>query len=384
VISPLVIAGGGLAGAAAAALLSRAGVKVTVIEREPGPTDKMCGEFLSVEAQSYIAALGLDLAPLGGHPISRLTLVRQHESVDSPLPFTGLGVSRRVLDEALLDHASRCGATVLRGHRINSVTADDGITLDVDGIGQIRPEILFLSTGKHDLRGLRRNAPVPEDLVGFKMYFRLNIQAEDILHNHIALILFNRGYAGLQLVEGGQTNLCLLADRSRLQEAAGGWPGLLRSLSEEIPYLSRMLSGAEPVLEKPLTIYRVPYGFIHRPMKSDPAGIFRLGDQAAVIPSFTGDGMAIALHSAAVAVAAYLKGETAAAYHHRLFRDISGQVGRAGKLYDFASGGATQRALFGLARLWPGSLRIAAALTRVPVQARLHASSNAGALKSYL
>jgi flavin-dependent dehydrogenase len=376
-MSPVLIAGGGLAGAAAAALLSRAGVKVTVIEREPGPTDKICGEFLSVEAQGYIKALELDLAPLCGHPISRLTLVRHDKKVDSSLPFSGLGISRRVLDEALLDHASRCGAEVLRGHRINGVTADDGITLDVDGIGQIRAETLFLSTGKHELRGLRRKAHDPEDLVGFKMYFRLDGQAEDLLRNHIALILFDRGYAGLQLVEGWKANLCLLADRSRLQETAGGWPGLLRSLSEEIPYLSRMLSGSKPLLEKPLTIYRVPYGFIHCPMKSDPAHIFRLGDQAAVIPSFTGDGMAIALHSATVAAAAYLKGDNAATYHQRLYRDISGQVGRAGKLYDFARGGATQRVLFGLARLWPGSLRIAAAVTRVPVQARLHPSPNA-------
>jgi len=368
---PVVIAGGGLAGAAAAALLSRAGVNVTVIEREPGPTDKICGEFLSVEAQSYITALGLDLAPLGGHPISRLTLVRQDKSVDSLLPFTGLGVSRRALDEALLDHAAKCGAVVLRGHRINSVTADDGITLDVDGIGQIRAETLFLSTGKHELRGLRREAAVPEDLVGFKIHFRLNCQAEELLNDHIALILFNRGYAGLQLVEGQRANLCLLADRSRLQETAGGWAGLLQNLSDEIPYLARMLSGAEPLFEKPLTIYRVPYGFIHRPMKTDPAGIFRLGDQAAVIPSFTGDGMAIALHSAAAAAAAYLSGDTAVTYHQRLFRDISGQVGRAGTLYDLARGGATQTALFGLARLWPGSLRVAATLTRVPARARL-------------
>jgi len=377
VTSPVVIAGGGLAGAAAAAMLSRAGVKVTVIERETGPTDKICGEFLSVEAQSYITALGLDLAPLGGYEISRLTLVRRHERVDSLLPFVGLGISRRLLDEALLNYAAECGATVLRGHRIKSVAADDRITLDVDGLGQIRTETLFLATGKHELRGAHRNAVVTEDLVGFKMYFRLNRQAEGLLQHHIALILFNRGYAGLQLVEGGKANLCLLADRSRLQETPGGSPALLRSLAEEIPYLSGLLAGAEPLLDKPLTIYRVPYGFIHREMMGDPAGIFRLGDQAAVIPSFTGDGMAIALHSAAIAVATYLKGDNAATYHQQLFRDISGQVGRAGKLYNMARRGPTQQALFGLARLWPGSLRIAAALTRVPVGARLRVSPNA-------
>jgi flavin-dependent dehydrogenase len=368
---PIVIAGGGLAGAAAAAMLSRAGIKVTVIERETGPKDKICGEFLSIEGQNYIKALGLDLAPLGGHPISNLILVRRDKHVQSTLPFAGLGISRRALDEALLDHAIKCGATVLRGHRITSIEADDRIIINVDGRDQIPTKALFLSTGKHELRGLQRNAGPAEDLVGFKMYFRLNKHAERLLSDHITLILFNGGYAGLQLVEDLKANLCLLASRSRLQEAEGGWPGLLQSLCDEIPYLSQMLSHAEPLLEKPLTIYRVPYGFIHRPMPSDPAGIFRLGDQAAVIPSFTGDGMAIALHTASVAVAAYLNGDHAAAYHQRLSRDISRQVRRATAVYALARSGATQSAFFGLARLWPRGLRVAATLTRVPVRARL-------------
>ena len=56
---------------------------------------------------------------------------------------------------------------------------------------------------------------------------------------------------------------------------------------------------AEPLLARPLTISGVPYGFLAPPRPDDP--VFRLGDQAAVIPSFCGDGMAIALHSAVLA-----------------------------------------------------------------------------------
>jgi flavin-dependent dehydrogenase len=368
---PILIAGGGLAGAAAAAMLARAGVKVSVIEREAGPTDKICGEFLSIEAQNYIKGLGMDLAPLGGHPISKLILVRQDKQVESSLPFTGLGISRRALDEALLNHAIKCGATVLRGHRITNIEADAGISINIDGMGQTHAKTLFLSTGKHELRGMHRSARATEDLVGFKMYFRLSRQAEQILSGQITLILFKGGYAGLQLVEGLKANLCLLASRAQVRAAAGGWPRLLKSLCNEIPYLSQMLSGAEPLLEKPLTIYRVPYGFIHRPRAADPAGVFRLGDQAAVIPSFTGDGMAIALHSATVAVATYLNGDHARTYHRQLSRDISRQVGRAAAIYALARSGATQSALFGMARVWPRGLRVAANLTRVPVRARL-------------
>jgi flavin-dependent dehydrogenase len=57
--------------------------------------------------------------------------------------------------------------------------------------------------------------------------------------------------------------------------------------------------------------------------------VFWLGDQAAVIPSFAGDGIAIALHSARRATNAYLAGDSAASYQMALGRELRGQVSRA-------------------------------------------------------
>jgi len=370
-MSPIVIAGGGIAGAAVAAGLARAGLDVTVIERETGPTDKICGEFLSPEAQDYLGKLGLDPADLRGHQISELALVRGGDQIRTKLPFTGIGISRRILDEAVLTHAAHCGAHVLRGHRVISVSTEGGLAIDLSGMGQIRPRNLFLATGKHELRGQSRGTASRNDLVGFKMYFRLTPTSEAMLAGKIALVLFRHGYAGFQLVEGRKANLCLLTQRAHLQNMGGDWRGLLSDLLAQNPYLGQLLTGAAALLERPLTIYRVPYGYVYRPSPSDSAQIFRLGDQAAVIPSFTGDGMAIALHSAALAVSCFLAGETASAYHQRLSADISGQIKRAGQLYSFAQNGITQMAFFGLAKLWPATLSFAASLTRVPLQARL-------------
>ncbi|OYV32721.1 MAG: hypothetical protein B7Z81_12360 [Acidocella sp. 20-61-6] len=137
------------------------------------------------------------------------------------------------------------------------------------------------------------------------------------------------------------------------------------------PYLAHILAGAEELLPQPLTIYRVPYGYIHRPNANDPTHIFRLGDQAGVIPSFTGDGMAIALHSAALAVDMFTKGADARAFHRRLSEDISGQITRAGWLYRLASMPNLQGVIFSGMQLFPASLRMAARLTRVPVKSRL-------------
>jgi len=370
-MSPIVIAGGGIAGAAVAAGLARAGLDVTVIERETGPIDKICGEFLSTEAQDYLSKLGLNPAELGGHQISKLALVRGADSVETTLPFTGIGISRRILDDAVLNHAMCSGAKVLRGHRINAASAEGGLAIDVSGIGQIRPETLFLATGKHALRGLSRATSSHNDLVGFKMYFRLPAAAEAMLAGKIALILLPCGYAGLQLVEGKKANLCLLTERSHLQNTGSNWPGLLSNLQTQSHYLSQILANAEALLEKPLTIYRVPYGYVHRPRASDSVRIFRLGDQAAVIPSFTGDGMAVALHSAALAVSCFLAGEPASAYHQKLSAGISGQIQRAGHLYSLSRNAVTQTAFFNLAKIWPASLGFAASLTRIPRQARL-------------
>jgi flavin-dependent dehydrogenase len=367
----VVIAGGGLAGSAAACLLAQAGSSVLLIEREAQPAHKVCGEFISVEAQMYLASIGIDLAALGAQKITRLRLVRGRDVVETALPFQAAGLSRLVLDEALLARAAICGAEIRRGHTISAaVRHNDAIVLDISGIGKVRTPTLFLATGKHDLRGLRRQpARPPEDLVGFKLHLRLSTAQRRLLDGHVEVIMFPDGYAGLQLVEHGRANLCLLVARTRLQQAGGTWEGLRQDLQHCEPHLAARLNGAEPLQERPLSIHRAPFGFVHAPSATDPDGVYRLGDQVGVIPSFTGDGMSIALHSAYVAVDCHLASLDAAAYHRRIRRDIAGQIGRAFALYRFARRAPGQAVLMHVAAAWPAGLELATRLTRVPPRA---------------
>jgi flavin-dependent dehydrogenase len=368
------VAGGGLAGAAAAVGLAQAGLAVTLIEREAQPVDKICGEFLSAEAEVYLSRLGLDVTRLGGAPISRLRLVRGAETVQADLPFAAIGLSRRKLDEALLRHAQDAGVQVLRGHSVRRVSLQDKIVLEIDGLGVAEPDILMLATGKHALRGIKRELRTPDNqrnLIGFKMYFRLRAAARASLQEHIELIFFSGGYAGLQMIEDDIANLCLLVDRDRYRLCGGSWVNLLIYLQASSAVLADQLAEAEPLLAQPLTIYQVPYGFIHQPRASDPAGLFRLGDQACVIHSFTGDGMSIALHSAMLSVRSVLAGKDGNSFHRQLAADVRGQMKRADALYALMNNPAMQAASFKISRFWPGSLKIAARLTRVPVQARL-------------
>ena len=344
----VVIAGGGLAGAAAAIALARAGKRVTVIERSTGPSDKICGEFLSAEAQHYLTRLGLDPLALGAHIITQVRLIRGSRVVQSNLPFRALGLSRRVLDEALLHQAAAAGAEIRRGETVS----------------ELSPEIRFLATGKHDLRQARRTlATPPEELVGFKLHLRLTPAQTAHLSAAVEVILFRGGYAGLQRIEHGKANLCLLVHRNRLATSGNTWPTLCDDLCQESPHLRARLEGAEPLFERPLTVARVPYGFIHQPEPGETT--FRLGDQACVIPSFSGDGMSMALHSSALAVRCHLSGQTPTAYHHRLRADVAAPINRAMALYRFGRSRFGQMALMQGLALWPGLMRHAAAATRI-------------------
>ena len=358
----ITVAGGGAAGAMAALLLARAGRRPLLIERETAAHDKVCGEFLSHEVGTALQRAGLNPETLGAAPIRAVRVAYRRQVADSSLPFLAHGLSRRVLDEALLHHAAAAGTEVVRGQVIRELDADGQLVFDG---GTVRPSVLFLATGKHDLRGARRMPErSPEPLVGFKSHLTLTPANRLALRGVVEVVIFRGGYAGLQMIERDRANLCLLVRQERLAEAGGTWPGLLEALCRESPHLAARLRGADALFDRPLTVARVPYGFLHRPGPGDSPGLFRLGDQAAVIPSFSGDGVAIALHTAARATAAFLAGQSPALYHAALRRELGGQMARASRLY--ATARRAPALVVAAGRLWPGLLQRAALATRIP------------------
>lgn len=357
----LLVLGGGLAGGAAATWAARAGLPVTLWERERLPAHKICGEFLSWEAQVRLAELGLDLDALGAVPIDRVRLVTAARTAAAPLGFSARSVTRRALDAALLDLAAAAGADVRRGVQAREVAADGTVSASH---GEVRAETLFVATGKHNLRGVARDGEgTLNHQLGFKAYLRLVPEQRAELAGHVELVLFEGGYAGLQMVERDAANLCFLVAPARWKRCGGDFEALLGDIGREVPHLARRLAGAVPLLDRPLAISGVPYGFLHRFRAGEPG--WRLGDQAAVIPSFTGDGMSLALHSARLATAALLKGEGAEAYARRLARDADGPVRRATWLQRASEDGALAARAARMAGAAPFLLTWGARMTRL-------------------
>ena len=154
----VLILGGGVAGCAASIALARKGRSVTLIEREPTPRHKVCGEFLSGEALEDLHALGIDVASLGAVPIDYVRLAAARRAAEAPLPFPAASLTRKALDTALIAEAIAAGVRVERGRSVQALgrttgniwqaTLDDGTTFEAPTV--------FLATGKHDLRGYAR------------------------------------------------------------------------------------------------------------------------------------------------------------------------------------------------------------------------------------
>ncbi len=370
VASPTVdnlVIGGGLAGSMAGIRLAAAGRQVTLLEKETAAHHKVCGEFLSPEAVEYLNQVGINPLDLGAATIRSVRLSSQQRAVETALPFTALSLSRFTLDEALLSRAEEKGCKVQRGSYVEQLNIQDNLWFaQLRGGESVCAHTVFLANGKHDIRGWERAHTGQGDLVAFKLHWQLDPAQTDMLREFIELFLFPGGYGGLSLVERDVANLCLVVRQAELRRI-GGWQELLASILDDNRHLKQLLQGAKALWDRPLAISSIQYGHL----AGQPFGLWCVGDQAAVIPSFTGDGMSIALHSAALASEMYLAGESAEQYNHRLHAQLSLEMKLAiGLSRTVVTSAGRSLALFGLS-LVPNAMRWIAASTRIPKQALL-------------
>nr|WP_254447707.1 FAD-dependent monooxygenase [Sphingomonas sp. ID1715] len=347
------ILGGGPAGSAAAITLASAGARPLVIERQRETGDAICGGFLSWQSLAALERLGIELS---GAPATEVRLFARESWARAPLPKPALGVSRRQLDSIMLARAAATGAAVERGILAKEA---EGQQIRVDG-DVVAPERLLLATGKHDLRGLARPKPADDPALGLRVRLGPAPALARLVEGAIELHLFDRGYAGLVLQEDGTGNLCLAVRKSRLAEL-GSPVALLRAIGDEVPALGERLAfldGAATID----AIAAVPYGW--RTAETLP-GIYRLGDQAGVIPSLAGEGMGIAIASGVLAARAVLRGGRAEDYQRLLAARTRRPIAIASAILSAAERPLGAASLVRLMKLAPGLASLLARVTRV-------------------
>jgi flavin-dependent dehydrogenase len=359
--TPALIVGGGPAGASAAILLARAGAPHLLIERSRETGDALCGGFLSWRTLDSLKSLGVEPDMLGPARVTHVRLFAGDRTAEAMLPRPAHGVSRHHLDSLLLDRAALAGAPIERGVAVKAI---EGITARLQDGGEIAAEALFLASGKHDIRGLARPAEARggDPTLGLRIRLAASPTLERLIGGAIELHLFDRGYMGIVRQEDGTANCCMAVHRSRLAEA-GDPERLLESLANESPRLGERLAarhGGETID----AVANIPYGWR---VRAGVAGLFRLGDQAGVIPSLAGEGMGIAIASGIRAARAYIEGSGAAAlpFQRRLARDLARPIGIASLIRAGAERPIIARAVLPIARNAPIMVEVIARLTRI-------------------
>jgi 2-polyprenyl-6-methoxyphenol hydroxylase-like FAD-dependent oxidoreductase len=289
----VLIAGGGVAGAALAVMLGRRGVRVDLFERRRYPADKPCGEGILPGGVGVLARLGL-LEAVGGEPFHALVWHAGDRAVEARFrgqPAFGLAQRRLRLDEALFAAARRTpGVRTFEGVRVRAPLVEDGRVVGLLADAPRRAPLVVVADGAasplRQALGLSAPPPLPARL-GLRAHFGPVPEAP---RGVVEVFLADGHELYTTRLPGGEVLVAALSDR--LAVGVDLRAALFRWIAAE-PRLRDRLAGA-PLLgavagRYPLTV---------RALRGLVPGAVLLGDAAGSTDPVTGGGMAQALLAA--------------------------------------------------------------------------------------
>lgn len=274
----ITIAGGGVAGLALGVGLTRRGVPVKLHDKGIYPRHRVCGEFICGVREETLEKLGLE--DLFADALRHSSTAWFHDSKEvlyADLPYSALGVSRFKMDKCMSDAFEAAGGDL----HVRS-------SLDLDSAAS-QAGVVW-ATGRKRERG---------------QWFGLKVHCEDYaLRGDLEVHLGQQAYVGASAVEDGRVNVCGLF--RRVPGVRGrGIEVLYQYLdAAQLGYLKDKVRASHPDIASYCGVSHFSFSpgvrWGERMRHSDD--FFGLGDQWGVIPPFTGNGMSIALETAALAI----------------------------------------------------------------------------------
>jgi len=314
------IVGGGLAGAALAAMLADAGRDVLVFERQPAWHWRACGVFASPAAVAELRRLGVEERTLteASQPIPAMRVESQAGTAfrltygdDGSGRETAVGFDRSALDPAMLRVAAARGARIRRGATVGSVELGDGAT---SGFGQrlrttdgdmTEARLVVGADGIHSTvaraAGVARATRLPS-----RIGLTYHIGGDDRTSPDARMVVFPGGYCGIAPVPGGRVNVGIVLGGRHWRRALArqGASITARAIVGDLP---RDAEAPEPWRLGPEcedVAGAWPLG--HAVTRRAGNGWLLVGDAAGFLDPFTGEGIHRALVSARVAARAIL------------------------------------------------------------------------------
>ncbi len=305
----MLVIGGGPAGSAAAVTLARAGARVRVIDRAVFPRHKLCGDTLNPGALSILDRLGIgDDVRACALPITGMTVTGPGAEVSADYPdgLRGMSVTRRCLDQLLLNAAADAGASVETGVGISEPVIDKdrvvGVRLATRGGDVLRAPIVIAADGRGSRLAGRVNlssyASTPRRWA-FGAYFAnvTRMSARGEMH-------IRRGaYIGVAPLPGGLTNVSVVLDgpaRAGHYKKTDQQTIVRRALSADAVLRDRFAAATQV---SPVTVLG-PLAVNARAVGCP--GLLLAGDAAGFVDPMTGDGLRFALRGGELAAHAAL------------------------------------------------------------------------------
>lgn len=303
------IAGAGPAGAFAALVLARAGVRVRVFDRAAFPRHKLCGDTLNPGAVAVLQR-HVDVSTLieSSDPIDGMVLtgprgVKVRATYGAGV--SGRAITREAFDHWLIGRAIAAGAQFEENVTVKdaAVTGDRVAGLIVNGRAPCvthASRLVIAADGRRSALAINRHLaqqPASPRRWAIGAYFT------DVAHRaRLGEMHVRRGYyLGVAPLPNGLTNACLVVPHARGDAPIAEAARLLRDHIDRDPDVRDRFRHARPIA--PPTVLG--------PMAVDARaagepGLLLAGDAAGFIDPMTGDGMRFALAGAELAASVAL------------------------------------------------------------------------------
>ena len=293
-----IVIGGGLAGCSVALQLARRNHDVLLLEKSTYPRHKLCGEFLSPEAQTSLQGLDvLDaVCAAGATAIDHAHLTGPGGTTSGhALPGSALGLSRYRLDELLYRQSQAVGVEGRTGTRVTAVdgSLDRGFSVQAGG-ESLEGRLVIGAYGRRGVLDRTLDRPFLQEqspYVAFKAHYA---GAPDALPTAIELHAAPGGYCGVGPVENDRANVCWIGRTDALKDAGGTPAAMLDRLCQNNTALGERMHGLSRVSDRFEAVSQVPL----MPKTRFANDVCMVGDAAGMIAPLCGDGMAMALDAA--------------------------------------------------------------------------------------